>query len=330
MKFRQTIALAVFSSLLYGACASGYAQQAHPAQAATAETPAFIQGPPPPEFVPDPKDHPVVVLWPDGAPGSEKYKGVGEAYRMARSGASYTDDILVISQVHSPSLTVFLPPKKIATGAAVIVAPGGGFNSLWITVEGYRVAAWLSQQGIAAFVLKYRLPHDTGSTYTMDDSLADMQRAIRVVKSRAAEWGIDPNRVGIMGFSAGSMLSGIAGQRFDAQINPPVDDIDRLSAKPAFEGLIYGTPFTSMNGQKPQIESIRKDTPPTFMLGGGDDPVSAKYPEAYRMLKDAGVPVDCICMRASGTASACSRKTQGRSRNGPIGSTIGSSTRDSS
>jgi endo-1,4-beta-xylanase len=293
MKIRQSIALAVFLTLLYTARTAGFAQQAHPAAVAPdAQTLTYTPGPPPAEFVPDPKDHPVVVLWPDGAPGSEKYKGAGEVYRMARSSASYTGDILVIAQVNSPTLTVFLPPKKIATGAAVIVAPGGSFKELWITVEGYRVAAWLSQQGIAAFVLKYRLPRADGSPYTTDNSLADMQRAIRTVKSRAGEWGIDPNRVGIMGFSAGSMLAGITGQRFDAQVSPPVDAIDQLSARPAFEGLIYGTPFTETNGQKPQVDGVRKDTPPTFMLGGGDDPVSAKYPEAYRMLKDAGVPVE--------------------------------------
>jgi endo-1,4-beta-xylanase len=292
MKIKQSIGVAVYLTLLYGACSCGYAQQAHPAAAASAQTLTYSPGPPPQEFVPDPQEHPTVVLWPDGAPGSEKYKGKSEVYRMARSSASYTDDILVISQVHSPSLTVFLPPKKIATGAAIIVAPGGGFKEVWITVEGYRVAAWLSQQGIAAFVLKYRLPQDTGSTYTMDDGLADMQRAIRTVKSRSAEWGIDPNRVGTMGFSAGSMLSGITGQRFDEQVNKPVDAIDQLSAKPAFEALIYGTPFTGTNGEKPQVEGVRKDTPPTFLLGGGDDPVSAKYPEVYQMLKDAGVPVE--------------------------------------
>jgi acetyl esterase/lipase len=295
MKIGRSIGLVVFLILVYGVSSSGFAQQAHPAQAATignAQTTAYMPGPPPPEFVPDPKDYPTILLWPNGAPGSEKYQGKGEVYRLARSSASYTEDILVISQVNSPSLTVFLPPKKIATGAAVIVAPGGAFKELWITVEGYRVADWLSQQGIAAFVLKYRLPRETGSPYTMNDALADMQRAIRTVKNRAAEWGIDPNHVGIMGFSAGSILAGITGQRFDERLNPPVDAIDRLSAKPAFEALIYGTPFTGMGGAKPLVEGVRKDTPPTFLLCGGNDPVSARYPEVYRMLKDAGVHVE--------------------------------------
>ncbi len=295
MTIGRFLGLTVLFTLLYDAPPPGCAQQTRStgtAAAESAQTPAVTPGPPPKEFAPDPAEHPTVVLWPEGAPGSEKNQGKEEAYRITKGSTSYADNLLIISQVHSPSLTVFLPPKKIATGAAIIVAPGGGFRELWITDEGYRVAAWLSQQGIAAFVLKYRLPEDAGSTYTMDDALADMQRAIRTVKSRAAEWGVDPNRVGIMGFSAGSILSGIAGQRFDDQVTRPVDAIDQLSAKPAFEALIYGTPFTGLGGRKPLVEGVRKDTPPTFLLGGGNDPVSAKYPEVYQMLKDAGVPAE--------------------------------------
>lgn len=295
MKFRRWIELVASITVLIGSFSAGLAQQAYPAQKAGAresQAPVFKPGPPPPAFVPDPKDYPTVLLWPSGAPGSEKYQGRGEVYRLARSSASYTADILVISQVNSPSLTVFLPPKKIATGAAVVVAPGGGFSELWITVEGYRVADWLSQQGIAAFVLKYRLPREADSPYTMNDALADMQRAIRAVKSRASEWGVDPDRVGIMGFSAGSMLAGIAGQRFDERVNPPLDSIDRLSAKPAFEALIYGTPFTGLRGGKPTIEKVRRDTPPTFLLCGGADWISAGYPDTYQKLKSAGVPVE--------------------------------------
>lgn len=295
MNFRKSIKSILLLTLLGGVSSLGSAQQAHTAPAAPAENSqpiTYTPGPPPSNFVPDPKDYPTILLWPKGAPGSEKYESQGEVYRLARSSASYTDDILVVSHVNSPSLTVFLPPKKIATGAAVIVAPGGGFRELWITVEGYRVADWLSQQGIAAFVLKYRLPREPGSPYSMNDALADMQRAVRTVKSRAAEWDIDPNHVGIMGFSAGSILSGIAGQRFDERVNPPADAIDQLSAKPAFEALIYGTPFTGMRGATPLVEGVRKDTPPTFLLCGGNDPISAKYPEVYQMIKDAGVPVE--------------------------------------
>jgi len=294
MKIRRSIGVVAVMTLTTGLFSIGRAQQTRPAQtpAENSPTPVFKPGPPPPEFVPTPKDYPTILLWPNGAPGSQKHQGTGEVYRLAGSSASYTDDVLVISQINSPSLTAFLPPKKISTGVAIIVAPGGGFSELWITSEGYRVADWLSHQGIAAFVLKYRLPREKESPYTMNDALADMQRAIRTVKSRAAEWGVDPNRVGIMGFSAGSMLAGIASQRFEEQMSPPVDSIDHASAKPTFEALIYGTPFTGLRGGKPTIEQVRKDTPPTFLLCGGADPISAGYPEAYQKLKDAGVPVE--------------------------------------
>jgi endo-1,4-beta-xylanase len=241
-------------------------------------------------MVPLVSKHPVVYLWPNGAPGSENRANQEEKYRIAGSPQAANDDVLVISSVNRPSITIFLPPKKIATGAAIVVAPGGAFRELWITDEGYRVGEWLSARGIASFILKYRLPRNTPSTYTIEgDSLADVQRAIRTVKSRAAEWEIDPERVGVMGFSAGGMLAGLAGTRFDEPVKHPVDSIDQLSPRPAFQALIYGTPFL---GPMALQTKVPQNMPPTFLLCGGDDPVSAKYPEVYRILKDAGVSVE--------------------------------------
>ncbi len=215
---------------------------------------------------PDPAQHPVVLLWPDGAPGSE---GQQSEERIRTQG-----DDQVVSNVHRPSLTVYLPPAANATGAAVIVAPGGAYRELWITHEGYREADWLSRHGVAAFVLKYRLPREQGSTYTIEGSaLADMQRAIRVVRARAAEWRIDPNRVGVMGFSAGAHLAGLAA----AQPAGPE------SARPAFQALIY----------PPKLDvTYTSDTPQAFLLCGGDDRISAGVPEMYQALRKAGVPVE--------------------------------------
>lgn len=223
-----------------------------------------------------PAQHPVVLLWPGGAPGSEANSG---EEKVRTQGSDQ-----IVSGVHRPSLTVYLPAKAAATGAAVIVAPGGSYRELWITHEGYRVAEWLSLHGIAGFVLKYRLPREPGSTYTIEGTaLSDIQRAIRTVRARAAEWGIDSQRVGVMGFSAGAHLAGLAATHYADAANHVADDIDRQSAKPAFQALIY----------PPKIDvTYTKDTPQAFLACGGDDQVSVGIPNLYQALKNAGVPAE--------------------------------------
>jgi endo-1,4-beta-xylanase len=217
----------------------------------------------------------VILLWPGGAPGSEGKSG--EEHVRVQEGDQ------IVSGVHRPSLTVYLPNQAAATGAAVIVAPGGSYRELWITHEGYRVAEWLSQHGIAGFVLKYRLPREAGSTYTIEGTaLSDMQRAIRTVRARAAEWGIDPQRVGGMGFSAGAHLAALAATHYGDVANA-ADGIDRQSAKPAFQALIY----------PPKIDATYSgDTPQAFLACGGDDQISAAVPNLYLALKSAGVPAE--------------------------------------
>src|SRR4029079_6099858 len=128
-----------------------------------------------------------ILLWPNGAPGSEG-KTNAETVRIADNGER------VISNIHKPSITPWLPPADKASGCAVIVAPGGGHRELWSDHEGHNVARWLSDHGIAAFVLQYALRRDTHATSTVDDhALPDMQRAIRLVRSRAADWHIKPD-----------------------------------------------------------------------------------------------------------------------------------------
>jgi acetyl esterase/lipase len=243
---------------------------------------AYEKGPPPAAMLPKPDQRPTVLLWPQGAPGSEGMTGE-ETYRIQ-------GDLLVVSNVHRPSITLYLPPKGKATGAGVIVTPGGAGREIYITNEGYRVADWLSQRGIAAFVLKYRLPRAPGSAYTNEDhSLPDIQRAIRLVRSRAAEWSVDADRVGVMGFSAGGRLAGLAGARYNDAVKRPVDSVDRLSARPAFMALMYGTPFTPP--MKDDVQ-ITRDLPPVFLCAGSEDRIAAGYPDVFQRMKEAGVSVE--------------------------------------
>jgi acetyl esterase/lipase len=170
----------------------------------------------------------VIQLWPNGAPGSEG-KTAAETVRISPESDH------VVSSVHHPSLTVYLPSKERATGAGVVSIPGGGHRELWMDHEGYRIAQWLSDHGVAGFIVKYRLAAEPGSTYKVErESLADVQRAIRTVRNRAAEWNVDPQRIGIIGFSAGGNLSALAATRYDSGTAGAADPIDRESSKPAF------------------------------------------------------------------------------------------------
>jgi len=221
-----------------------------------------------------------VVLWPNGEPGSE-VKTAEEKIRI------YTNGEHVVSSIHRPSITLYLPAKDKATGAGVIVIPGGGHRELWMDHEGYNVAQWLSDHGVAAFILKYRLAREEGSTYTIDGTeLKDIQRAIRVVRNRAQEWGVDPDRIGVMGFSAGGELAALASTRFDAGTVNASDGIERESSKPNFQGLIYpGLPH-DMN--------LSTQTPPAFMACGENDrpEISQGVPKLYLELRETGVSVE--------------------------------------
>jgi acetyl esterase/lipase len=218
-----------------------------------------------------------ILLWPKGAPGSEG-KTEKEHIELSKSGEQS------VSSVHNPSITPYLPSKETATGAAVIVAPGGGHRVLAITHEGYNVAEWLSQHGIAAFVLKYRLARETNSTYKIQDhALADTQRAIQLVRSRAGEWGINPNHVGIMGFSAGGELAYLAGMKFE-KTNPSAGDpLEKQNPKPDFQALIYP-------GRSGDIV-VSSNSPPAFLACAYDDrpDISEGLAKVYLDFKKAGV-----------------------------------------
>jgi acetyl esterase/lipase len=225
--------------------------------------------------------HPQTVpLWPNGAPGSEG-KLTGESVRLSALGEH------IVSNVNAPSISVTLPQPDKATGAAVIVIPGGGHVELWMDHEGYAVAAYLAGHGIAAFVLKYRLARAPGSTYTVEgDSLADVKRAIRLVRSRASQWHIDSDRVGVMGFSAGGELAALAATRYDEGARDAADPVERQSSRPNFQALLYPAIPKEMN--------VGVQTPPAFLLGGADDqpPISQGLAALYIEFRKAGVPAE--------------------------------------
>jgi acetyl esterase/lipase len=220
---------------------------------------------------------PAIPLWSEGTPGSAG-KPTTEIVTEPDPGE------FRVSGIHHPSLTPYLPPKEKVTGLAVLVIPGGGHRFLSITHEGYGVAEWLRDRGIAAFVLKHRLAREAGSTYQVDvESLADVQRAIRLIRSRAVEWGVDTHRVGALGFSAGGELVSLASARFDSGDAAASDPIARQPSKPDFQALIYP-------GSADKIAPT-KDSPPAFLVAAYDDrpAIAEGIAEAYLRFKRAGV-----------------------------------------
>ena len=219
-------------------------------------------------------------LWVDGAPESAADRGPDKV-RLTEQGEQ------VLTYVREPALTPCLPPKSVGNSAAIIVIPGGGHREIWIDHEGYNVASYLSARGIAAFVLKYRLAQAAPSSYTVEGTeLKDVQRAIRLVRSRASQWHLDPERVGVLGFSAGGELAILAATRGDAGAAAATDPIERQSSQPNFQADLYpGMPADTR---------ITKATPPVFLLAGSeDDPrISQGLASFYLALRKAEVPAE--------------------------------------
>jgi acetyl esterase/lipase len=195
---------------------------------------------------------PVILnLYPGAAPGSE---GIHEEEVWQERGKGIVDRS--VANVHEPTLTAYLPLAEKNTGVALVIAPGGAYTHLAIDKEGHDVAKWLTTLGVAGFVLKYRLPRTEGHKYTVETALADAQRAVRLVRSRAAEWNIDPQRIGMMGFSAGGNLAARAGMSFDKGQPGATDPIERQSSRPDF--LVLGYPAI------PEELTVTAETPRHF------------------------------------------------------------------
>ena len=233
------------------------------------------------------KQRPTELLWPGGAPGA-----VG------------TED------VDKPALTIYLPDPAKAVGTGVVICPGGGYVNLAMDHEGKQVAEWMNSIGVAAFVLKYRL----GPRYHHPAMINDAHRALRIVRARAREFGIAPDRVGIMGFSAGGHLASTAATHFDSGDANAADPIERAGSRPDFAILCYPvisftTPYThrgsreSLLGENPDpklVESLSNElqvtpqTPATFLFHTDNDPVVPVENSVlfYMALKKAGVPAE--------------------------------------
>lgn len=201
-----------------------------------------------------------------------------------------TGDGEVIRKVSQPTLTVFLPPKEKANGAAVVICPGGGYHALMAKREGSEVAKAFNELGVAAFVLKYRLPHDEYQEQKHMAPLQDAQQAIKVVREGGDKWDVDPERIGIMGFSAGGHLAATAGTQFDI---PAIENPRNTSLRPDFMILVYPViSFTDsighlgsrtfLLGEAPSTDQIihfsheyqvKDNTPPVFITHGADDSV---------------------------------------------------------
>lgn len=232
----------------------------------------------------------VEPLWSDGAPGA----------RGSEDG-------------DKPTLTIYLPPSGKATGAAVVICPGGGYGHLAMDHEGHQIAQWLNSFGVAGFILQYR-HSKSGAGYGHPAPLQDAQRAVRTVRARAKEWKVDPERIGILGFSAGGHLASSAGTHFQNRYDDAKDSIDKVSCRPDFMVLIYPVisftePFThkgsrkNLLGDNPERElvenlsnerQVTSQTPPTFLVHGNDD--TGVPPENsiffYLALRKAKVPAE--------------------------------------
>ncbi|GAB4531039.1 MAG: alpha/beta hydrolase [Amphiplicatus sp.] len=248
-----------------------------------------------------------IELWPKDPPGAAGV-ALSEHY-VARENPWGLPD-RAAHEVMRPTLTLFRASRP--DGSALLIIPGGGYSWVVVEKEGFEGARYFSRLGATVYVLKYRLPHQ-GWAAGPDTPLQDAQRAMRVIRARSAEDGVDPARVSVMGFSAGGHLAGSLATRFAASVYDPVDDADRRSARPDLAALVY--PVATMKppyahagsrenliGARPAAERVEKyslesapppDAPPTWILHASDDaavPVeNALF--VYRAFKDAGIPV---------------------------------------
>jgi acetyl esterase/lipase len=226
-----------------------------------------------------------LLLWQGGVPGFESRAAIPEIAQDYWT-----------KHVNNPSVTFYAADPAKANGTAMLIVPGGGHALLVTTSEGEAVAKWLNARGIAAFVLRYRLFREEGSPYSLDDARADTERAMRFIRAHASRLGVDPHRIGVMGFSAGGELARMI------TLSPPVrargkgDAIDLLPARPDFSILIFPGP---LHGE----EHVTRDAPPIFLAATNDDPCCSQPPiDLLQLYRAAGASAELHIYRAGGHA----------------------------
>ena len=229
-----------------------------------------------------------ILLFPKGAPG-ETIKLIEKA--DTDGGKTGGESILRITNVSEPTITIYHAPDEVASGAAMIVCPGGGYNILAYDLEGDEVCEWLNNLGITAVLLKYRVPRREGLE-KHEAPLQDVQRAIGYVRANAENLNIDPKRIGVMGFSAGGHLAAMVSNNFLKRTYPAIDATDKVSCRPDYCLLVYPASLDGENFQLAPELKVSSATPPTLLIQAEDDKSyinsSIFY---YYALKEAGVPV---------------------------------------
>lgn len=246
-----------------------------------------------------PADFPSIPVWPDVPPGSEG-KSSPEKVRL------FENTEHIVSNVHRPSITVCLPEKPNAAHAALLVIPGGGHREIWIDHEGFNIAHALNAKGYAVFILKYRLAREDGSNYSVEEhALADAQRAMQLIRSRANEWSVDPSNIGVMGFSAGGELAALTASHVKAANSVSGDAVERVSSRPAFQALIYPGNAAAIRPEK--------NAPPAFLICGENDrsEISRELPNVYSRFRDAGVSAELHILAGVGHGFGLRPKNHG-------------------
>ncbi len=237
--------------------------------------------------------HTTLNLWPHGAPSAAPNSGAEINTTTAKDRMVAGKAVIRLGNVSVPTLTVYSPKGK-NTGAAIVVFPGGSYHILAIDLEGTEVCDWLNSVGITCVLVKYRVP-DSGPYPKSAAALQDAQRALGIVRSHAAEWHVDPNRIGVLGFSAGAHLSAALSTHFDQRLYDPVDDADKNSCRPDFAVIVYpGYLALSEQNFAPNAEiRVTEKTPPSFVVQAEDDPVHVENSTVYFLaLKNAKVPAE--------------------------------------